>query len=106
MNQPKVARRALALVLGAALLGATFGCAAAKPPVRVQEAIRTINRQLPAYVAEANRALASTDHPDKERLIGMGERLARAVAALERWAGAEEKPVSATETPKPAEPSK
>ncbi len=72
-----------------AFLGLTFGCVAARPPVPVQEAIRTIDRHLPAYVAEANKALAASDHPDKERLVGLGERLARAVEALDRWARGE-----------------
>ncbi len=75
-----------ALSLAVALLAATIGCTASLPPVPVQEAIRTIDRHLPAYVEEANRALAASDHPEKERLIGIGERLARAVAALKRWA--------------------
>jgi len=78
--------RAIALAIGAAAWAATSGCMAARPPVPVQEAIRTINRHLPTYVAEANRALAAGDHPEKERLVGTGERLVRAVQALERWA--------------------
>jgi len=86
---------------GMAFLAATLGCVPQKPPVSVQEAIRTIDRHLPTYVAEANRALASSDHPDKERLIGIGERLARAVAALERWAGSPPPANPSTVTPAP-----
>ena len=63
-----------------------------RPPTDVQAAIRTIRRQLPPYVAEANRALGEARHPDAERLQGIGERLARAVEALDRWASGERAP--------------
>ncbi len=45
---------------------------------------------MPEYVTEANKALEKSKHPDRERLIGIGERLAEALAALERWASERE----------------
>ena len=45
---------------------------------------------MPGYVAEANKALEAVDHPDKERLTGIGERLQRAVDALDRWANGDD----------------
>ena len=85
----KPAGRSRSVATGAAALAfvaATFGCVAPKPPERVQDAIRTIRRQLGPYVLEANRTLQESKHPDAERLVGTGERLVKAVDALERWA--------------------
>jgi len=82
-KQPAIILRALLVALLAASLA---GCATNRPPRRIQDAIHTVNRYMPGYVAEANKALAAVDHPDKERLTGIGERLQRAVDALDRWA--------------------
>ena len=82
-------RTILVVVLAASLAA----CAATRPPQRIQDAIQTMNRHMPEYVAEANKTLEEAKHPDRERLKGMGERLAEVLAALERWAteGEEEK---------------
>ena len=45
---------------------------------------------MPEYVAEANKAIEATNHPDKERLTGIGDRLAAAVQALDDWANRQE----------------
>jgi hypothetical protein len=82
----RAGRRFLRLA-SAGVLAATFACAPTRPPADVQAAIRVIGRQLPPYVAEANRALGEVSHPEAERLQGIGDRLVRAVAALELWAG-------------------
>jgi hypothetical protein len=76
------------------LLAATLACAPTRPPADVQAAIRVIGRQLPPYVAEANRAFGETGHPEAERLQGIGDRLVRAIAALERWAGGSTNPAA------------
>ncbi|GAB6908777.1 conserved exported hypothetical protein [Desulfosarcina cetonica] len=80
----------LQALLAASLAVSLMGCAATRPPQRIQDAIHTMNRHMPEYVTEANKALAGSEHPDKERLIGMGERLADAVDALDRWASGKE----------------
>ena len=82
-------RTILVVVLAASLAA----CAATRPPQRIQDAIQTMNRHMPEYVAEANKTLEEAKHPDRERLKGIGERLAEVLAALERWAteGEEEK---------------
>ena len=82
-------RTVLVVVLAASLAA----CAATRPPQRIQDAIQTMNRHMPEYVAEANKTLEEAKHPDRERLKGIGERLAEVLAALERWAteGEEEK---------------
>jgi len=59
-----------------------IGCTG--PPRRIRSAIDTMNRYMPEYVTESNKALA--DHPDAERLIGIGTRLQIAMDALDRWA--------------------
>lgn len=69
---------------------ALAGCAHTRPPEAVVKAIHTMNRYTPEYVAEANRSLEQTKHPDAERLCGIGERLADALDALDRWAGTQE----------------
>lgn len=66
------------------------GCAHTRPPDAVVKAIHTVNRYTPEYVAEANKALEQTKHPDAERLRGIGERLADALDALDRWAMTQE----------------
>lgn len=76
----------LALVIGLALAG----CAHTRPPDAVVKAIHTVNRYTPEYVAEANQALEQTKHPDAERLCGIGQRLADALDALDRWAMTQE----------------
>ncbi len=62
------------------------GCARNRPPGRVVNAIRVMNTYAPEYVSESNNALEQTKHPDAERLCGIGERLADALDALDRWA--------------------
>lgn len=81
----------LKALLAASLASSLLGCAAARPPQRIQDAIHTANRYMPEYVAESNKALADTEHPDRERLRGMGDRLAAVMEALERWASGQEK---------------
>lgn len=80
----------LQALLAAALTASMMGCAATKPPARIQFAVHTINRYMPEYVAEANKAIEATDHPDKERLTGIGDRLAAAIQALDVWANRQE----------------
>jgi hypothetical protein len=88
-------RKQVELVLQALLAGALaasmMGCAATKPPVHIQSAVHTINRYMPEYVVEANKAIEATDHPDKERLTGIGVRLAIAIQSLDVWANRQEK---------------
>ncbi len=81
----------LQALLAAALAATMMGCAATRPPVRIQSAIHTINRYMPEYVTEANKAIEATDHPDKERLTGIGDRLAAAIQALNAWANGQGK---------------
>ncbi len=81
-------KKPVVIALVAAL--ALAGCAHSRPPRSVVQAIRTVNRYTPEYVAEANKALELTRHPDGERLRGMGERLADALDALDRWAAKQE----------------
>jgi len=81
----------LQALLAAALTASMTGCAVTKPPARIQSAVHTINRYMPEYVAEANKAIEATDHPDKERLTGIGDRLAVAIQTLDLWANRQEK---------------
>ena len=81
-------QRAVA-ILFLAVIALLAGCATVRPPARIQDAIHTVNRYMPEYVAEANAALEEAEHPDKERLIGIGERLERAIQALDAWANPE-----------------
>lgn len=81
----------LQALLAAALTASMMGCAATRPSVRIQSAVHTINRYMPEYVAEANKAIEATDHPDKERLTGIGDRLAIAIQSLDVWANRQEK---------------
>ena len=80
----------LKALLAASLAAALLGCGA-RPPQRIQDAIHTANRYMPEYVAEANKALADAEHPDRERLVGIGDRLAAVIEALDRWASGQEK---------------
>ncbi len=88
-----VARMVLVLALAASLAG----CAAKRPPQRIQHAIQTMNRHMPEYVAEANQTLEEAKHPERERLTGIGKRLAEALAALDRWSRGEEPPLERSE---------
>jgi hypothetical protein len=81
----------LQALLAAALAASMMGCAATSPPTRIQSAIHTINHYMPEYVTEANKAIEATDHPDMERLTGIGDRLAAAIQALDAWANGQEK---------------
>jgi len=65
------------------------GCATTQPPERIQNAIGTMNGYMPEYVAEANGALEASDHPDAERLTGIGTRLRDSLATLHHWAQGE-----------------
>jgi hypothetical protein len=76
----------LKALLAASLAASLLGCAAARPPQRIQDAIHTANRHMPEYVTEANKALREVGHPDAERLTGVGLRLQTAVDALDQWA--------------------
>ena len=93
-----VTRTVLVLTLAASLAG----CAAKRPPQRIQHAIQTMNRHMPEYVAEANQTLEEAKHPERERLKGIGERLAEALSALDAWAQGEKPPQERSE----AEPQK
>jgi len=78
------------LIIGLLLAASLAGCAHSRPPGSVVQAIHTVNRYAPEYVAEANKALEQSRHPDAERLCGIGERLADALDALEQWAAKQE----------------
>ena len=77
-------------VMGLCVVFAFAGCAHHRPPERVVNAIHTMNLYAPEYVRESNKALEQTQHPDAERLCGIGERLADALNALDRWAANQE----------------
>jgi len=79
------------VVIPLAVFPALAGCATVGPPARIQTAVHTMNRYMPEYVTEANKALDETNHSDKERLIGIGERLEKAMSALDAWANPPEK---------------
>ena len=49
-------------------------------------------------MAEANQSLEDAKHPARERLKGIGKRLAEALAALDRWSQGEEPPQKRSET--------
>ncbi len=80
----------LQALLAAALTASMMGCAATRPPARIQSAVHTINRYMPEYVDDANKAIEAANHRDKERLTGIGDRLAAAVQALDDWANRQE----------------
>ena len=80
----------LRMILVIALAASLGACAAKRPPQRIQHAIQTMNRHMPEYVAEANQSLEDAKHPDRERLKGIGKRLAEALDALDRWSRSEE----------------
>ena len=81
-----VAKALLVLSLAASV----FGCVTAGPPQRIQDAVHTANRYMPEYVAESNKALAASGHPDRDRLTGIGTRLVSVMEALDRWASGQE----------------
>ena len=85
------------IVLVVVLAASLAGCAATRPPQRIQHAIQTLNRHMPEYVAEANQTLEEAKHPDRERLKGIGKRLAEALAALDRWSRGEDGPQKRSE---------
>jgi hypothetical protein len=82
-------RKTIEWLIALTLAGTLAGCATTQPPVRIQEAIGTMNAHMPEYVAEANAALESGGHPDAERLTGIGVRLRDGMEALDRWAKGE-----------------
>ena len=63
-----------------------LGCAINRPPQGIQKAITTVNKYLPEYVDEANKALVEIEHPDRERLVGVGLLLVDVLEALKTWA--------------------
>lgn len=83
-------RKTLEWLIALTLAGMLAGCATTQPPVRIQEAIGTMNAHMPEYVAEANAALELGGHPDAERLTGIGVRLQKGMEALDRWAKGED----------------
>lgn len=60
------------------------GCAR-QPPSEIQEAVAVMDRHLGEYVRESNQALEAAEHPDAERLTGVGERLLECMDALKDW---------------------
>ncbi len=74
------------VVIGLCVAFTFVGCAHNRPPGRVVNAIHAVNLYAPEYVRESNKALEQAKHPDAERLCGIGERLADALDALDRWA--------------------
>ena len=85
MRKKTIERIVLLLILTTVLSACTT-----TPPQRIQNAIQTMNRILPEYVNEANQALENTKHQDRERLIGIGERLANTLNVLNKWASEKE----------------
>ncbi len=83
-------RPKMPVIIGLLLAASLAGCAHSRPPGSVVQAIHTVNRYAPEYVAEANKALEQTKHPDAERLCGIGERLVDTLDALDQWAAKEE----------------
>jgi hypothetical protein len=71
------------------LTGVLAGCQTTRPPAGIREAVATLDRYTPEYVAESNEALEKTGHPDQERLAGIGVRLQAGMEALDRWANGE-----------------
>jgi len=82
-------KKVIKWVIALTLTGALAGCQAYPPPAGIQEAIATLNRYTPEYVAESNAALEKAGHPDRERLSGIGVRLQAGMEALDRWANGE-----------------
>ena len=68
-------KKALEWVIPLTLAGMVAGCATYRPPEQIQSATSTLNRYTPEYVREANKALVESNHPDAERLVGIGLRL-------------------------------
>ena len=83
-------RRTIEWFIALTLAGMLAGCATTQPPVRIQEAIGTMNAYMPEYVSEANAALEEGGHADAERLTGIGVRLQNGMEALDRWAKGED----------------
>mgnify|MGYP001225746510 CR=1 FL=1 len=77
-------------VIGLCVAFTFAGCAHNRPPDRVVKAIHTVNLYAPEYVCESNKVLEQAKHPDAERLRGIGERLADALDALDRWVAKQE----------------
>lgn len=72
------------VALAIALL-AVAGCQTTRPPEDIVKSIGVVNQQVDVYVTESNWALEAAQHADRELLIGTGERLRKAVAALNQW---------------------
>ena len=58
------------------------GCATRRVPADVLQALTVVETQTHVYVDEANWALEKAQHPDRDVLIGTGERLKRAIKAV------------------------
>ena len=78
----KIMRR---ISLGLILLIVLSACVT-QPPQEIQSAVQTMDRYMPEYVTESNKALKNVEHPESERLTGNGERLVEAMTTLNRWA--------------------
>lgn len=80
-------KKMIALVaITCAAVGLLAGCTTYEPPEKIKSATATLNRYTPEYVREANKALTESNHPDAERLTGIGQRLETAIDSLDRWA--------------------
>ena len=79
-------KKALEWVIPLTLAGMVAGCATYRPPEQIQSATSTLNRYTPEYVREANKAVVESNHPDAERLVGIGLRLQTAIDSLDSWA--------------------
>jgi hypothetical protein len=80
----KVLRWLIILALAGVLSGAMIGCAMARPPELLQEAIATMNSAMPRYVAASNAALEKTGSLDAERVAGIGTLVGAVLASALR----------------------
>lgn len=78
------------IVLSLLVFMMPISCVTNRPPKRIQDAIHSVNKHLPKYVEEANRALVYEGHPDREHLVVMGTLLVDVLKSLERWANGNE----------------
>jgi hypothetical protein len=86
-KETKTMKKLIALVaITCAAVGLLAGCTTYEPPEKIKSATATLNRYTPEYVREANKALTESNHPDAERLTGIGQRLETAIDSLDRWA--------------------
>ena len=83
-------KKGILIVSSFLLVMMPVSCVTNRPPKHIQEAINSVNKHLPRYVAEANRALVHEGHPDREHLVVMGVLLVDVLKSLERWANGDE----------------